>query len=212
MSEPKSIVDAQVKHLLKIVDRNRAESCAAIQARASEQASVVIKRAHRQARRKMHEQNARTRENLRRQVISTEARLQTRMRLIRQQNDKALLDAGWAPLKKALTGYWQDAGTRKQWIENLVSLAREKFVSMEWIFEHSPGWDEQEKKELQATVVDITGHTPGFRADDGISAGLRVCATGACIDATVEGLLRNSTRIESLMLTAIHEQGKTDND
>jgi hypothetical protein len=58
----------------------------------------------------------------------------------------------------------------------------------------------------------MTDHAPRFTADDSIEAGLRILATGGCIDATIDGLLRDRTRVESEMLTAIHDENVADKD
>ncbi len=211
MSEPRTIIDAQIKHLMEIIQKHREESCQTIQARADEQADAIVKRAHMQARRKMHEQNARTREYLHREALSAEARMQTRKRLSRQQNDRIMLDRGWISLRNALLACWKDATTRRQWTGNVLELARDKFVQQEWILYHPVDLDEQEKIRLQTAINGITGQAPKLNVDDGIDAGIRLCTIGACTDATIDGLLRNRTRVESLMLTAIHGEDVPEN-
>jgi hypothetical protein len=41
-----------------------------------------------------------------------------------------------------------------------------------------------------------------------MSAGLRICAAGACVDGSVEGLLRDRRRVESLLLARLIERGR----
>ena len=210
MSTPKSIVDAQIQHLQNVVEHHRATACEKIQLLAQTKAHEMINKAHENSRRRMHEDNVETREKEHRQLASAEAQIQTRKRLARQQSDEELLQSGWRLLKASLERQWQQADTRKQWIDNLIGQALATLVSQHWRIEHPADWAEEERTALQKRLHEQLGHAPELEAIADISAGLRLCTGGTCVDGTTDGLMHERTRIEALMLAAIHKHGDAD--
>ncbi len=60
--------------------------------------------------------------------------------------------------------------------------------------------------------TNCAGRSIAFRSLEpqaGITAGLRISAGGACVDGSIEGLLRQRTRIEALLLAEIGKQHAT---
>ena len=210
MSTPKSIVDAQIQHLQNVVERHRATACEKIQLLAQTRADELISKAHENSRRRMHEDNVETREKEHRQLASAEAQIQTRKRLARQHSDEELLRSGWKLLKESLERQWQQADTRKPWIDNLIGQALATLVSPHWHIEHPVDWAEEERMALQRRLHEQLGHAPELEAIADISAGLRLCTGGTCVDGTTDGLMHERTRIEALMLAAIHKHGDAD--
>lgn len=212
MSSPKSIIDAQVQHLLNVVEKQRAERCKEILDQAQNDAHAIIDKAHKDARRRMHDDNLETREKANQQLASTEAQLQTRKRLARQQSDEELLQSSWGLLKESLERQWQQPGTRKQWVENLIDQALATLVSPHWRIEHPADWAEEERIALQMHLLEQLDHAPELQPDADISAGLRLCTEDTCVDGTANGLLHKRSHIEALMLAAIHKHGDSEHD
>ncbi|MEA1888909.1 MAG: hypothetical protein U9N50_03905 [Pseudomonadota bacterium] len=210
MSTPKSIVDAQIQHLLNVVERHRAAACEKVQRQSRTKAHELISRTHQNARRRMHEDIVETREREHRQLASAEAQTQTRKRLARQQSDEELLRTSWKLLKASLERQWQQADTRKLWIDNLIDQALATLVSQHWRIEHPADWAEEERIVLQRRLHEQLGHSPELDAVTDISAGLRLCTGGTCVDGTTDGLMHQRTRIEALLLAAIHKHGDAD--
>ena len=210
MSKPQSIVDAQLEHLLNLVEQNREESCTKIQILAQDKAVKLISKAHSTARNRMHEFNISLRGSIDQQLSSTEARMQTQKRLARQQSDEELLVTGWTLMKTSLEQLWQHTESRTQWIDNLVNLALEKLASPHWQIEHPSDWATGERRTLQELLQNKLGHLPVLKADESISAGLRLCAANSCIDGTINGLMHDKPRIEARMLTSFHKYGNAD--
>lgn len=210
MSRPKNIVDAQVQHLLNMVEQHRQKSCAKIHLLAQEKSAELISKAHAAAQNRMHEFNISLRGSIDRQLSSTVARLQTQKRLARQQSDEALLETGWTLMKTSLQQLWQQTDTRAQWIDNLVTLAMAKLVSPHWQIEHPVDWAKEERHTLQKRLQEQLGQLPELKSDANISAGLRLCAAGSCIDGTVVGLMHEKSLIEAKILMSIHKHGNAD--
>ena len=153
----------------------------------------------------MHEDIVEIREKEHRQLASAEARIQTRKRLARQQSDEEMLQTSWKLLKESLERQWQQAGARKQWIDNLIERALATLVSPHWRIEYPVDWAEAERTALQGRLQGQLGHAPELEVAADISAGLRLCTGGTCVDGTTDGLMHERTRIEALLLAAIHK-------
>ncbi|MGB7934578.1 MAG: hypothetical protein WCH04_20595, partial [Gammaproteobacteria bacterium] len=116
----------------------------------------------------------------------------------------------WQPLRKALLARWSQETARRQWIDFLVHRACTLLVATDWQIEHPLDWQVQERAALEELLAGQLGRLPEFIARKQISAGLRICANGTCVDGTLEGLLRDQTRIESLLLARFNAGVATD--
>lgn len=212
MTDPSSVIDAQVRHLLDVVERHRTRDCAKIQRQADKQAHALIEQAHKDARARAHDDFNRTREQSRRQLISAQARLKTKRRLARQQSDEAVLQAGWNRLQEALERRWQQAETRQVWVDMLVSKAEQTLLAKRWRVEYPADWPDDEIMSLQKRLQETLGHKPDMQPDTGVRAGLRLCAEGTCVDGTSSGLLHDRSRIEAMMLASLHQHDDAGHD
>jgi len=52
----------------------------------------------------------------------------------------------------------------------------------------------------------VCGKTPRLQAKADINAGLRICAGGTCMDATIDGLLHDRERIDAELLALCTER------
>jgi F0F1-type ATP synthase membrane subunit b/b' len=203
-------VEAQMRQLLQVVARHRDERCNELLGQARREASQVIRQAHAEARARMHESVQGIREERRSRLAAAEAQLQTRRRRRREGADLWLLAAAWQPLRKAMQARWSQETARRQWIDFLVQRACTLLVATDWQIEHPLDWPLQERTALEARLEGQLGRLPEFIPREQISAGLRICADGACVDGTLEGLLRDQTRIESLLLARFNAGAATD--
>lgn len=205
MSQVETDINGRLQHLLDVVERNREERSEAVLAEAREQAQQLIRKAYKHARKRLHKEVQSTREDVRRRLAAADAQRQTRARLNRQNADAVLLERGWHPLNKQLLQRWQQADTRRQWIDMLIRQASASLVDTPWRIEHPHDWPEEERIELLAQLVETSSAVPEFSAQTGITAGLRICAGDACVDGTRRGLLRSRKRIEGIMLAKLND-------
>lgn len=206
MSTPKSVVHAQLEHLLGVIDHHRQERCDALLEQARSQAQQIIKQAHHDARNRFHQHALDTRESMRRQLASAESQHQTRLRQQRQQVDQALLTRAWPPLREALLHRWQDETQRRRWIDHLVQLATAKLLANDWRIEHPADMTASDREAVQSMLRKRMDCRTEFTASTEIVAGMRICAGNTCVDGTLEGLLRDHRRIEALLLARINTQ------
>lgn len=209
MNKPGSIVDAQLQHLLEFLDTHREEQCSEILAHTRDEAQQEIREAYSKARGRLHQAVLDTRAQARLRLTSAAARRQTRERQQRQQEDQALLERAWQPLHELLQQRWQEQATRQQWIDHLVQQAAAALVDSNWQIEHPQDWPVEERDALQAHLVELHGYAPLLTGQPSISAGLRICAGDTCVDGSIAGLLRDRSRIESVLLARLNECRKT---
>jgi hypothetical protein len=211
MSESGPVVSAQLKHLLAVVEQRRSERCREVLDKAHEQARQLIKQAYRDERRRMHRELGEIRQKRRQQMVSVVAQRQTRKRQRRQRADEELLTTTWLDLHEALLHRWRDSLMRRRWVDDLVDQAASVLLDSHWLIEHPLDWPEQERAALQLKLQKQLTHTPHFEVKSTIVAGLRICAGGACVDGSADGLLRERLAIEAVLLARINEhRGRQD--
>lgn len=202
---PENIVSAQLEHLLAQLEIHRTTRCEEILAQARSEAREEIGQAWAQGRARLHRSVLDTRQQARLQLTSATAQRQTRERRLRQQQDQALLERAWQPLRDALQQRWQDALTRGQWIDRLLSQAATVLVDTNWQIEHPQAWPATERNAVEARMVELHGYVPVFNAQAAITAGLRISTGETRVDGTIDGLLADRTRIESILLDRLNE-------
>lgn len=200
MSTPDGIVDAKVQHLVSVVEQHRDEQCTQARAMAQEEAQKLVADAWREARARMHRDNAETRHRVQRTLDSAEAQRQTARREQRQFRDQELLAEARKSLHAELVRRWQQPESRQQWCRQLVKQAATTLDGKLWAVDHPAEWEASEREALAARIEELCGQAPQLQADTDIKAGLRICAGSTCVDATVAGLLRNRERIDAELL------------
>jgi hypothetical protein len=199
-ASPGSGVDAPVQQLLNVVARHRDERCKELLGQARREAGQVIRQAHAEARSRMHQGIQGIREERRERLAAAEAQLTTRRRRRRQGADLRLLATAWQPLRQVLLSRWSQETARRQWVDALVRQAGALLIASDWRIEHPRDWPERERAALEDHLAGQLGRHPEFIPRESIPAGLRICADGTCVDATLEGLLHDRARIEALLL------------
>ena len=200
MSTPGSNLDGRVRHLLDVVVQHRDEKCAAIRATAQTEAQALVRTAWREARERLHSDNIETRQQVEHKLASHAAQQQTRRRQQRQADDERLLVTACTALQAALLQRWQQPVSRQQWCEALVNAAVTTLDGKVWTVEHPADWPMSEHDALREHINSLCGKTPRLQARADISAGLRICADGTCMDATSDGLLHDRERTDAELL------------
>ena len=200
-----SVLGSKVQHLLDVVAQHRDEKCAAIRTNAQAEVKTLLRTAWREARGRLHNDNIETRRHVEQTLASQEAQQQTHLRQLRQSDDEALLDTARVALQAALLQRWQQLSSRQLWCEELVNAAVTTLDGKVWTVEHPADWPMSEHDALRERINSLCGKAPRFQANTDISAGLRICAEGTCMDATLEGLLQDSERIDAELLALCTE-------
>ena len=198
---------AQIDHLLGVVDRNRDERCENLRAQARSQAQRILQQAHADARAHMHEHVVALREKHRQRIAAAHARNATWLRLQHQQTSRALIERAWPLLRAALVSRWSNAACRQSWVEAALESATHTQLLKEWRIEHPPSWPQAEIEPVRQRILALTGKQPMIVAYDDIDAGLRFICDGTTVDASVNGLLQLHARIKAQLLARMEPVG-----
>jgi len=198
-----SVLDAQVEALLERIAVNRERRCAQLRASMEIQARDLLRAARKEALADVRAATARERKHaeLALQQAVAAAALETRQRA--QRATHRMLTVMWAAIADALEARWADAANRKAWLEAAIRQAQSLLSERSWRVEHGADWSELERGALAALAAG--GEREPARAvvlscDPTVRAGIRIRTTGACLDATVTGLLASRSQIESEFL------------
>jgi hypothetical protein len=207
---PASVIDAQVEALSRRVAENRDRRCAQLRADASTQAQGILRAARKEARANVVDAVTRERKQREQALQLARASVLLEERQSEQRAMMSLLKEMWASVTAALEARWADPLRRKSWVQEAVRQGRTLLSARAWRIEHGAGWPQQELDELRSLVV---AGGQGDSAGDGgaarevalichkaLGAGIRILTEGACLDATVTGLLASRARIESEFL------------
>jgi vacuolar-type H+-ATPase subunit E/Vma4 len=196
-------MSAAVEEMLQLVESHERARCRDAAERAQKETKQIVTEAHRTARARMHETTRELRELGRRRLALAHAELETARRGYERRCDLALIEQGWELLRERLRGRWQDAASRAQWVEGLATQALAALPRGEWTVVHPPGWPAAEQKQLVQRLAQASIKAPQFKAEPAVSAGLRLCVQGACLDGTLEGLLADRAAVQAMMLAEL---------
>lgn len=181
----------EIEHQLK-------QETAAVIAAAEKEATAALAQARATARARLCEAIAGLRREgalrLARARAQHDAELRSEAQL---QSARAVADA-MPLLRDALNARWQMPEARQQWIAAVAALAGKRLRRGAWLVGHAADW----RREEQMAFVEAVGGADDitFQADTGVSAGLRITADHATLDATADGLIADSRTIAALLL------------
>ncbi|AGA91010.1 hypothetical protein Thimo_2265 [Thioflavicoccus mobilis 8321] len=197
--------------LLDLVAKYRDEECRRRIEQARTEARALLDRTFAEERAYLHSQIEAERHRARTRIEAVRADRDTRLRHRGERLSAGRLAAAWPRLEAALLARWGSALGRRGWAEHFLRLASERLPrpapNDHWVIRHAPDWTETERRAL---VVDLglgLGHRPRFIADGDLVAGLTVACGGAVLDASLEGLLRDRTRLEARLLALLEGVG-----
>jgi len=198
MNEP-SLYQVQADALIRQLERDRDKRCRALERETEEWSRQHLREARTQAIRRFHKAAEMEREHSSRAIAAAEAALWAEARGRHQQHLSAMVQAVIGKLPAALEKRWQTAPHRRQWVAAALADAERRLDAGEWQARIAPLPDEES---LPAAVGDarIT-----WRADPAIRAGLIVDKGGARLDASIVGLLADTSLLESHILTLLGE-------
>jgi hypothetical protein len=206
MSEPGSILEAQVNALEELVESSREDHCRRLLEDAKRGVKETVKRAHQENRARMRTAIEEQRKLMEETLAATRARLATRARQQQQKLDKEQLDAAWSRLRDVLLERWQDSARRQRWILGLVEEALARLPAEPWTIEHPRDFDPAELSSMNKRIREhCGGEQADFATADDLRAGLRVRAGGACVDGTLSGLFIDRNRVEAELLALLRD-------
>jgi hypothetical protein len=198
---------SQAQALLDLVAAWRDQECSRVAEAATQEAHRLRQEALVAARQQVHAaiEAARHQEAHAQQMRQAEQAQQKRQR--RQQEECRQLAAGMDLLRRDLLARWQHQPARAQWLQMARQQAAAILFHQHWQVEHPAAWAEDEQAAF-ARAIEAEGQgSPRFIPCQELAGGVRICAGGACLDATVEGLLRDRGAIEAQLMALLQETG-----
>ncbi len=205
MKMPSSIVRTQVDRLLNVVHEYQDRQCEKILTQAQQETQQIIRQAYRDERLRLHQYILESREDMQREIMTAKAKSHTIRKQLQHKADRLYLNQAWEMLKDKLITRWQNKEQRQRWVQKILVVAFQVLPSQDWLVEHPDCWSEEEKhnlinQALQKYSKKSSGIGVNFAVSSDIVAGIRICAHGATVDGSLQGLLANRSRIESEFL------------
>jgi hypothetical protein len=191
--------------LLELVDAYREAECRTLMDAARREAAELIGRTYQAERARLHQRLLTERTGARERIQAARAEKDTRERAGGERASARILAIAWPRIETVLASRWRDPGGRQTWVQGVLEQARRLLPKGVWTLRHAPDWPETEWQALGTLLAAELGIEPRFVADGSISAGLAIEGAGALLDASLEGLLKDRTRIEARLLALLEE-------
>jgi len=139
------------------------------------------------------------RERFTREISAAEAAIAAEARSRHQQHLSAMVQAVIDRLPGALEQRWQSPLHRSEWILSALQNAARRLGEGEWQIRIAPGPGQEERPE------GFEGARLDWQEDPSIRAGLVIEKGGARLDASIRGLIADTPRVQSHVLTLLGE-------
>ncbi len=198
---PASILDAQVNALLGLVTQRREQRTRDIRSKSDAEVREVLRAARAEARESLHQAVARERARITQGLRQAQARAELETRQRAQRETLALLQHMWQRIGATLEARWSVEQARGAWIAAAMQDAAQLLGGRSWHIEHPAGLTPEERQRSLAQARAGDARDVEWHLEPQIGAGLRVRTSGACLDATIEGLLVDREDVEALFLS-----------
>jgi hypothetical protein len=202
-------LEERERALLRLVVEQRDEACRRLFAEAEEAATEILRETHRKERAHLHKRVVDERARIQARIQAIEAERVTRERRQQARSSAGILEQAWPLLRQGLERRWQDAEGRQQWVERCVQEALGALPAGPWTLRHPPGWPAAEEQAVREELTRALGVEPQLRSDSAIEAGLIIDSGGACLDASLNGLLGDRPRLEARLLALLAGESRT---
>lgn len=197
---PESIVDAQVQRLLDIVQEYQTQQCDELLFRAQDESRQIVRQAYHEARQRLHQDIQHSRNRMQQELFAMRAKQHTMMMQQRHQAERRFLNQSWELLAEKLLSRWAEEKQRSAWIKKIILAAHKVIPGRKWQVEFPDQMSKQAQQAVREQITESYSPQASFVAVSSIQAGLRISADGAVVDGSLQGLMTNRGRIESLFL------------
>ncbi len=190
---------------LDMIESTRETRTRKIMSDAAKEAGEIVRGARAEARVRVHRVVLDNRERAESALGAARAEAATLFRKSSQDADRAALSDGTQKLTRLLLARWQRPLERRAWIDNLVADALAVLPRASWRIEHPADLSPAELAEARAEIEKYCGVLPELRIESSIVAGLRIFASAAVLDGTLDGVLVRRAEVEGQLLGEIYE-------
>jgi hypothetical protein len=201
MNDTVTVLQTQTEALLRRVAREQESRALTIRSGAEEQSRAIVVRARQEARTRLRQAIEEERRQMERAIGERRAALDTAARRAEQGTLHRLIEGAWQRLPAAVAARWQDAGSRAEWIDAACACAaRSLRPQVAYVVEFDPALAAGAGEAAQVSLTTAGLEPVDCRPVAGLGAGLRIRGGGACVDATVAGLLASREQVEAELL------------
>jgi len=214
VSEPTapSLLEVQVDALLERVNQHRERRASEIRARTAKESSDIVRGARAEARKNLHEAVGRERARIAQGLRQAEARAELESRWRAQRETHTLLRHMWEGIAAALEARWDAKAERRAWISAAIEEATVLLGGREWCIDYGGDVSPEERERGERFARSRGARDVQWRPEPQLRAGLRIRAPGACLDATIEGLLVQRADVEAAFLSEYQTVGAPDRE
>jgi vacuolar-type H+-ATPase subunit E/Vma4 len=198
---PRSVLEAQTEAMLERVNVHREQRAGEIRIKAAAQSLEIVRGARTEARESLHRAVARERTRLAQGLRQAEARAELESRRRAQLETRTLLEHMWEQVAAALEDRWRNDAARSEWIQAAVGEAAQLLAGQSWRIEHAAGVSAEDRRRAESRSLAGGARAVEWQPDAQLRAGLRVRSPGACLDATLAGLLARREEVEAAFLS-----------
>lgn len=204
---PRSVLDAQIEAMLERVNEHRERRAGEIRTKAAAQSLEILRSARTEARESLHRAVARERARMAQSLRQAEARAELESRRRAQLETRTLLKHMWEKVAAVLESRWRNDAERSEWIQAAVGEAAQLLAGQSWRIEHAAGVSAEDRRGGERRALTLGARAVEWQLDAQLAAGLRVRSPGACLDATVAGLLARREEVEAAFLSEYRALG-----
>lgn len=194
-----SIYQVQADALISQLKKDQEASIRKLEHEARDWNRQRLREARHQALLQFRKAAAMERESFSREISAAEAAVAAEARSRHQHHLAAMVQAVINRLPEALARRWSSPLHRTEWIEAALHNAVQRLGQGTWRIRIAPGPGEDELPGL------FEGASIEWQADAALKAGLVIEKGGARLDASISGLLADSARVQSHVLTLLGE-------
>jgi hypothetical protein len=198
----------QVQALLARVERATLARCASLEEEARRQSAQLLEEGRKEARERVHTAVREERSRLALGLRQAQAQADLAQRQRAQGELQKLLAAMWQELPGLLEARWQDATAQRAWVEAAIDAAGRLLPGRPWTMELPSEFPGESRAALEARARTRGATQLTWVHDPRTGAGVRIRAGGACVSATIPGLLARRADVEAAFLAACLESAK----
>jgi hypothetical protein len=196
-------LDEREAALIRLIEGYREGECRALLGVARAEAREILSRTYRNERARLHARVVAERAGARARIHAAWAERDTRERAGGERTNARILALAWPRLRQRLADRWRAPDSRVAWATGALEQARGLLPAGVWTVRHAPGWDAAEWRPLASALTEALQTEPRFIVDGSLTAGLVITSGGAVLDASLDGLLKDRTRIEARLLALL---------
>ena len=194
-----SLYTVQADALISLLKKGQEASVRKLEHEARDWNRQRLREARHQALLQFRKAAAMERDRFSHEISATEAAIAAEARTRHQQHLSAMVQAVISRLPEALEQRWQSPLHRSEWIESALQNAARRLGDGAWLIRFAAGPEQEELPES------LDGASIRWQPDPSLKAGLVIEKGGARLDASIPGLLADTPRVQSHVLTLLGE-------